>query len=60
VVDEVVGDLVGKDVVGFLLGEKVEVKVGVFDGRGVGDAEGPGVGDVVSIIVGLGVGQVPL
>ena len=55
-VDEVVDDLLGKDVVGFLLGEKVEVKVGVSDGRGVGDAEGPGVG----IIVGLGVGQVPL
>ena len=59
-VDEVVDDLVGKDVVGFLLGEKVEIEVGVFDGRGVGDAEGPGVGDVVGIIVGLGVGQVPL
>ena len=49
---KVVGDLVGKDVVG--------VKVGVADGRGVGDAEGPGVGDVVGSIVGLAVGQVPL
>ena len=52
--------MVGKDVVGFLLGEKVEVKVGVSDGRGVGDAEGPGVGVVVGSIVGLDVGQVPL
>ena len=55
-VDEVVDDVLGKDVVGFLLGEKVEIEVGVFDGREVGNAEGPGVG----IIVGLGVGQVPL